>query len=194
MQLFSRGSAGRSADAHFRSSRAAWRRRVLQPLRPWLFAGLALLFIVEWRWGGHALDWSLGLQVGAIMAMAWWVYDSPPAHIERWRTGAQAERQTAKQLRGLERDGWRVVHDVRSERGNLDHVLVGPPGVFLLDSKHLTGSTSVAGDVLRVERPDDPLASYEVPRLAAGMRAGAARLGARLEALAPGRPWVQAVV
>src|SRR5216117_1827950 len=101
MQLFSRGSAGRSAEAHFRTSRAAWRRRVLHPLRPWLFGVLALLFVVEWVWGGHGLAWSLGLAFGAIMATALWVYDSPPAHIENWRTGAEAERQTAKQLRRL---------------------------------------------------------------------------------------------
>jgi hypothetical protein len=33
------------------------------------------------------------------MATAMWVYDSPPTHIERWRTGAAAERRTTSQLR-----------------------------------------------------------------------------------------------
>ena len=47
---------------------------------------------------------------------------------------------TAKALRGLEDEGWIVMHDLPAGRGNIDHILVGPGGVFLLDSKRLDGS------------------------------------------------------
>ncbi|MBA3841884.1 MAG: hypothetical protein H0X39_04575 [Actinobacteria bacterium] len=36
--------------------------------------------------------------------------------------------------------------------GNYDHVLVGPPSVFLLDSKLLHGTSAVGGDSLRSGR------------------------------------------
>jgi hypothetical protein len=194
MRLVSRRSAGRSAEAQFGAAREAWRRRVLRRIRLWLYAVLAALFVLEWRWGGHLLDWTLGLAFGALMALGLWVYDSPPKHIEDWRTGAEAERRTAKALRAIERDGWVVAHDLAAGRGNRDHVLVGAAGVFLLDSKHLLGTTSVEGDVVRVERPDNPPASYELRRLAAGARAAAAGLKADLQAPAGGRVWVQAVI
>ena len=33
---------------------------------------------------------------------------------------------------------WLVVHDVaRSDGTNFDHIVVGPPGVFVLDSKNI---------------------------------------------------------
>jgi len=40
--------------------------------------------------------------------------------------------------------------------GNVDHIVVGPGGVFLLDSKRLNGSVVVAEGVATVRRLDDP--------------------------------------
>ena len=57
-----------------------------------------------------------------------------------WRLGAEGEELVAKQIAKLQRSDsrWQVVHDIRvGKRGaNIDHVLVGPAGVFVIDSKH----------------------------------------------------------
>jgi hypothetical protein len=42
---------------------------------------------------------------------------SPPAHIERWRQGAEGERATARILRPLTRSGWVLINDVQRDRG-----------------------------------------------------------------------------
>ena len=76
----------------------------------------------------------------------------PPAHIENWKTGADAERRTEKTLRVLESEGWDAVHDLASPFGNIDHVIVGPGGVFLLDTKQMLGQVAVDGDTVRVSR------------------------------------------
>jgi hypothetical protein len=41
----------------------------------------------------------------------------------------------------LERQGWVVLHDlaVPGSRANLDHLVIGPGGVFVIDSKHYRG-------------------------------------------------------
>jgi hypothetical protein len=41
----------------------------------------------------------------------------------------------------LERHGWVVLHDlaIPSSRANLDHLVIGPGGVFVIDSKHYRG-------------------------------------------------------
>jgi Nuclease-related domain len=54
-----------------------------------------------------------------------------------WRRGARGERRTARHLDKLVRAGWTVLHDVAvpGSRANGDHLLIGPPGVFLVDSK-----------------------------------------------------------
>jgi hypothetical protein len=54
------------------------------------------------------------------------------------------ERTLAAAVAPLSADGWIMLHDRRSPSGgNVDHVLVGPGGVVLLDSKAWAGDLSV---------------------------------------------------
>ncbi len=53
-----------------------------------------------------------------------------------------AERKTAKQLSGLSKKGWRVLHarsiprdDDGVSDGQIDHLVIGPTGVFAIDSE-----------------------------------------------------------
>jgi Nuclease-related domain len=65
-----------------------------------------------------------------------------------WRRGALGERATVRRLRRLQRSGWTVFHGVAlpGSRVNLDHLLIGPPGVFLGDSKYYRGRIRVGCD------------------------------------------------
>ena len=64
-------------------------------------------------------------------------------------------RATAATLESLPRDEWRVLHDVpwpgRSHAA-IDHVVVGPAGVFVVDSKSWAGAVSVRDGVLRQDK------------------------------------------
>src|SRR4051794_31122357 len=120
--------------------------------------------------------------------------DSPPAHIERWHQGAEGEKATAKAMRRLARDGWTLIHDVDTGRGNLDHIVVGPGGVFLLESKNLSGTLRVEYGVLSVRWREDPNDGYDNRQLTPRMRARAAELSAVLRARGLARIWVQPIV
>ncbi|HSK55980.1 MAG TPA: nuclease-related domain-containing protein [Jiangellales bacterium] len=66
--------------------------------------------------------------------------------------GAAGEAQTAAVLGTLVPEGWRRLDDRRwpSRRfANIDHLVVGPGGVFVVDSKNWTGVISVRDGVLR---------------------------------------------
>jgi hypothetical protein len=54
-----------------------------------------------------------------------------------WRVGADGEEEVARRLRKLG-DGWRVLHAVPvGENGaDIDHVVIGPPGVLTLNTKN----------------------------------------------------------
>ncbi|MCU1588573.1 MAG: hypothetical protein JWN31_2066, partial [Frankiales bacterium] len=70
-----------------------------------------------------------------------------------WRLGAEGERLIGGQLAKLEKLGWTVVHDLPiGEKGsNIDHVLVGPGGVFTVNSKYHVGKDIwCAGDTVMV--------------------------------------------
>ena len=42
-------------------------------------------------------------------------------------------------LDGLRERGWFALHDVQLGRGNIDHVLVGPAGIFTIETKSHRG-------------------------------------------------------
>jgi hypothetical protein len=78
------------------------------------------------------------------------------ARLERsaamWERGAEGEAATAAALAELEARGWATFHDVRwpgRQRANIDHVVVGPGGVFVIDSKNWSGDVRVVDGVLR---------------------------------------------
>ncbi|MET4591282.1 nuclease-related domain-containing protein [Arthrobacter sp. 754] len=68
-----------------------------------------------------------------------------------WDEGAVGERIVADRLGRLLPHGWFLLHDVHwpgRPNANLDHVLVGPGGVVVVDAKNWTGEVSVASGVL----------------------------------------------
>src|SRR6476469_10354007 len=71
---------------------------------------------------------------------------------DAYEKGAEGERQTANALAMLPAAGWFVLHDVRwpgKRFANIDHVVIGPGGVFVIDSKAWSGRVEVRHDVLR---------------------------------------------
>jgi nuclease-like protein len=62
---------------------------------------------------------------------------------ERWSRGAAGEEAVGAVLDGLSGDGWRVIHDVSLGRGNIDHIVVGPGGIFSIETKSHPGRIGV---------------------------------------------------
>src|SRR6476620_1943025 len=62
-----------------------------------------------------------------------------------WAAGAEGERRVAAALEDLP-DTWVVVHDrlLRPGRSqaNLDHIAIGPAGVYLIDAKNRAGTVT----------------------------------------------------
>lgn len=56
-----------------------------------------------------------------------------------WAQGAEGEEVVGKVLEGLAADGWCVIHDVSFGRGNIDHIVVGPGGIFTIETKSRGG-------------------------------------------------------
>jgi hypothetical protein len=65
------------------------------------------------------------------------------AQADRWLRGAEGERAVAAVLAQLEDDGWLALHDISLGRGNVDHVLVGPGGIFTIETKSHSGRIPV---------------------------------------------------
>ena len=65
-----------------------------------------------------------------------------------WFLGASGESQVRRALGELEPLGYRMIHDIDTGRGNVDHVVVGPTGIFAVETKNRGGRvTTIAGDL-----------------------------------------------
>jgi hypothetical protein len=135
------GQPGGSANAQWRRLRAAeW--AAWTPTLPWRVAA-TLGIAVGGGVLGRLVAPRLGLVVGVLAALAvgWGLRFRPSPDAIAWRRGAVGEQRTARLLSPLERQGWVVLHDlaVPGSRANLDHLVIGPGGVFVVDSKHYRG-------------------------------------------------------
>jgi Nuclease-related domain len=142
------GRPGASAMAQYRQRRAtdwhAWRATLPQRVAGVLAAGLvaALAATVV---AGPGLARLAG--PATAIGLAWLLRFRPSADTLAWRHGAEGERRTARLLAPLERKGFQVFHDlaVPGSAANVDHVVVGPTGVYVIDSKRYRGHLRYTG-------------------------------------------------
>ncbi|MDA8129037.1 MAG: nuclease-related domain-containing protein [Betaproteobacteria bacterium] len=90
-----------------------WRYYMKLPLNPIVFTAFALLFVlfVAWR------IWKIHPQLRAL------------------RLGAEGEKVVGQFLERLRENGFQVFHDLIGAGFNVDHVLIGPAGVFTVETK-----------------------------------------------------------
>jgi hypothetical protein len=112
-------------------------------LKPVLIAFLALLAILV-AWIGIGLRGvpltlfelgAIGVMVGADR-----LYSTQAA---RWLRGAEGEKAVGAICAELEADGWHAIHDVSLGHGNVDHILIGPGGIFSIETKSHRGHINV---------------------------------------------------
>ena len=88
--------------------------------------------------------------LAAAVLVGWRLRFRPSEQARTWRRGGQGERHTARLLDRLTGDGYVVFHDlaVPGSDANLDHLVIGPTGVFVIDSKQWTGQVYQTTDGL----------------------------------------------
>jgi hypothetical protein len=144
------GSPGRSALAAYRRRRgeelATWSRTLLWRA-PLVAAAGAVV---------QAFATQVGLPHGALVGLVvaalvgWRLRFRPSEQARTWQRGAAGEQHTARLLDRLTRDGFVVFHDlaVPGSPANVDHLAIGPTGLFVIDSKQWSGSVHRGGDGL----------------------------------------------
>lgn len=144
--------AGGSAQAEY-DRRAARHADDLRRRRPRILAlglavalvGLAVGLLVHPIYGAVVIGLDLALVSAALF--------TTPNSIAAWQVGADGEARTGRILEPLKAEGFRILHDRRipgARRANIDHILIGPPGVFVVETKSYSGSLKIRGDEIFV--------------------------------------------
>ena len=135
------GRPGAAAMAQYRRRRATelatWTRSL-----PWRVAAVLAAGLLPWCLAAQiAVHLAAVAMVVAAAGVAWALRFRVSPDTRAWRRGAAGERRTARLLASLEHRGWAVLHDlaVPGSQANIDHLVIGPGGVAVIDSKQYRG-------------------------------------------------------
>ena len=132
--------AGESAQAQFERERTAHREQLK---RAWvLLTALAVIAgtVAFFATLGAFADLRVAGTVGVLSVPTALVvlFRFLPHDVVSWRQGAEAERAVGAKLDGLAPIGFVTLYDRRipGRGGNIDAITVGPPGVYVVETKH----------------------------------------------------------
>ncbi len=122
-------------------TRSLWRRLRMRTLV--MLGGLAVATTLMGRRFGWRDPRFLAAEV-ALLTVIFLISRFVLPLLERHDRGATGEEQVGGLLDGLADRGWHAIHDVSLGHGNVDHVLIGPGGVFTVETKSHPGPVRVA--------------------------------------------------
>jgi hypothetical protein len=104
-------------------------RMLVWELRALVAAIVMVVFSILW-------SWKLGLTLAVIVVIADTIYRARKSYAGKVRLTA-AQRRTRRQLTKLGRAGYRAMHasPIPDSEEQIDHLVVGPAGVFAIDSE-----------------------------------------------------------
>lgn len=136
--------AGKSARAEYERRNAKYRSEwwATLPKRLLILVGLSLLAgVIGGRilgyLGSPGLGWIFAVTAAIGLGRALF---RPAKDVEAWRRGAEGEEKTERWLSKLPPE-YSVLHDlaIPGSKANVDHLVIGPTGVFVVDSKNYSG-------------------------------------------------------
>ena len=74
---------------------------------------------------------------------------------EKLMAGIAGEQLVAAELGRALADDWTLLHGYRNRRGEIDHLLLGPQGLFAIEVKNLNATVHVDGDRWRADKYDN---------------------------------------
>jgi len=99
----------------------------------------------------HLPTWGKLALMSLILVIIWAIdlwgdqkLDAIEKRRDAMQRGTDGENQVARVLATFP-DDFHVIHDLTTPNGNLDHVVVGPTGVFVLDAKNWRGVVTADG-------------------------------------------------
>jgi hypothetical protein len=130
--------AGDSAQARFERERAAQTDKVKRAALFLASVGVLLAaggFFLAATYVDIRIAAAVGIVVIAVFM--WAMFHVMPNEVIYWGKGAESERNVGAKLDSLERLGFVTLYDrrMRGRGGNIDAVSVGPPGVFVVETK-----------------------------------------------------------
>ena len=114
---------------------------LLDEAAPWLSVCvvLVLVAVLEWLiWLTNFRPHPIWLTLVAAALIAFFYFRKLPEireQVRQERLGVEGEKAVGEMLDELKADGYHVIHDIVEDGYNIDHVLIGPTGVYVIETK-----------------------------------------------------------
>lgn len=130
-------------------------------MRPLLLASLlCILALADWvRWRLHTPPTPVWSTIIATVALGWafLAWRGTAKRTRQLRLGMLGEQVVGQMLERLRASGYEVFHDTRGAKHNIDHVLVGPTGVYVIETKALSNRPLGHRQLLLMGHPFAPM-------------------------------------
>ena len=101
-------------------------------------AGAAVAAWVQELMGQAISPWTMTVIAVGVIAFGFYRARKFKSEIADLGLGLRGERIVGNSLEDMRKHGYRVFHDIPSENGNVDHVLIGPAGIFAVETKTIS--------------------------------------------------------
>ena len=106
----------------------------------WIFLPTLFILIAGLEWlqkltGISPQPWLMTIAAAFVVALAVWRITANLPKLRQLQLGRDGERVVGQLLEELRADGYEVLHDIPGDGYNIDHALVGPSGVFAIETK-----------------------------------------------------------
>jgi hypothetical protein len=152
------------------SLREERQRLIDDKFTPWLIAAVMAIALAGLDWLRYTSKtpydpWTLTAFAALVSSFTAWRFFSVLKRTQQLKLGISGEVAVGQFLDRLHAEQYQVFHDVRGHGFNLDHVLIGPAGVFTVETKtwnkpHSNAKVNFDGERLLVagKEPDrDPV-------------------------------------
>lgn len=107
---------------------------------PWIVMTITVVLLAAlewWRWFTNPAPnpWAMTGVALIFAVFGVWRILKFRREVQNLRLGLHGEKAVGQLLDTYREDGFRVFHDIPGEGFNVDHVLIGPPGVFTIETK-----------------------------------------------------------
>ena len=112
---------------------------------PWITAIVISIVLagLEWyRWVTQApiSPWGYSVVAVTVSAFGVWKLYKIRNQIKQLKLGRDGERAVGQFLESLRQDGYKVFHDIVGDGFNVDHVVIGPTGIYSIETKTFSKS------------------------------------------------------
>jgi hypothetical protein len=109
----------------------------------YLTAALVLVILAFWDWWGWFFKTPRLPLVTTLIALGYITFAATRVRplykrYHQLKLGRDGERTVGQELEKLRADGYRVYHDFLADGFNIDHIVIGPTGVFTINTKTIS--------------------------------------------------------